>query len=368
MDRAIDGPSRFRAFFASGTAALGLCLACLSCGPQAVSLPLSVTDLSPPVLLGFALRGETGLSIEFDETASLKEGSLGLYRSGHDRILPESVSGSSGKALEIMWPEALEPGAEYRLEGRAEDGAGNSLAFYITFYGYNPRLPDIVINEVRTDSSSPQCDLIEFYVRKGGWAGGLCACSGTKEDFDWRYLFPGVELSSGEYLILHLKADDSGAGIDETGALDASGGTDASPLARDLWYPGQEGLTKSNGVVALYENPAGAPLDAFIYSDRTKDSDAKYSGFGSQKLKDRVKEIVTGGGWKTECAEPFPEDCASSAGTTETRTVCRNAESSDTDSKADWHIVPTKGSSFGSANNPAVYDPVLKSKKAKAGT
>lgn len=347
--------------------ALAACLLGFSCGPQAAPPPLAFSDLSPPVLLGFALRGERGLSVEFDEPAGLKEGSLGLYRGGGGRVAPESLSGSPGRTWEIRWPEGLEPGAEYRLEGRAEDGSGNSLSFYITFYGYNPRLPEIVINELRTDSNGPQCDLVEFFVRKGGWAGGLCACSGTKEDFDWRYVFPGVELADGEYVVLHLKADESGSGVDETGALDASGGTDASPAARDLWYPGQEGLTKSNGVVALYENPAGALVDACPYSDRNKDSDAKYSGFGSQKLKDRVARIVAEGGWSCAGPEPVPEDCASSAGTTETRTICRSADSADTDSRPDWHIVPTKGSTFGSANNPAAYDPALKSKKGRTG-
>jgi hypothetical protein len=354
-------------FSLRSTGAFGICigLLCLSCGPETAPLPLTASDLIPPVLLGFTTKGSRGLEIEFDEEASFKDGSLALYRRGRESLAPESVSGTPGKKPEILWPEDLEAGAEYRLEGRALDDTGNSVAFYLTFFGFNPRLPEILINEVRTDSSSPQCDLVEFYVKRGGFSGGLCACSGTKEDYDWRYIFPGIELAAGEYLILHLKADESGAGVDETAALDASGGTDSSPLARDLWYPGQEGLTKSNGVLALYENPAGALVDAFLYSDRTKDSDAKYGGFGSAKLRERVKAIVAGAGWSSAGPEAVPEDCASSAGTTETRTLCRSPDSADTNAKADWHIVPTKGASFGSANNPGSYLPSLKARESK---
>jgi hypothetical protein len=274
---------------------------------------------------------------------------------------------AEGKSLRMRWNGEFAPGREYRLEGRVADPGGNSLGFFLGFFGFNPRLPEILINEVRTDSSSPQCDAVELFARRGGNLGGLCLCSGVKGDYDWRYVFPGIEVGEGEYVVLHLKADESGAGRDELGAnLGESGGTEASESGRDLWYPGQEGLAKANGVLCLYENPAGSLLDACLYSDRRADSDAEYGGFGSEKMRLRVQSAVADSGWLCSGGAPRPEDCVPSAGTTETRTLCRDSRSSDTNSRSDWHVAQTRGASLGRANGEARYEPALAKRGSRA--
>jgi hypothetical protein len=92
------------------------------------------------------------------------------------------------------------------------------------------------------------------------------------------------------------------------------------------------------------------------YSERTIDSDAKYGGFGSAALRDRVAAIAAAGAW-TVSEPPRPEDCARSAGVTSTRSLCRSSASGDTGTGADWHVTPTKGSTLGTVNSDEAYMP-----------
>ncbi len=334
---------------------------CLSCGPLPAPAIVSAGDMRPPQVLGVRVLDECRIRIDFDEDAQPSDEGFLLYAPSAQGTAPQRVESNSG-GIELSWAQALCAGREYRLEGRVADQRGNSLGLSLSLYGYNPRLPSILINEVRTDSSSPRCDLVEFYVASGGLSSGLALCGGTKEDPDWLYLFPDMELAGGEYIVLHLKADEGGK--DELGSNWAlSGGVDACSAARDLWYPGQASLSKANGVLSLYENPYGAIVDALAYSDRNKDSDSNYGGFGSARMRSRVASLVFAGAWLCEEATALPEDCASSAGTTETRTICRGSASKDEDKKSDWHIAPTRGSSFGSRNGDEVYSPQLRAKK-----
>jgi len=71
----------------------------------------------------------------------------------------------------------------------------------------------------------------------------------------------------------------------------------------------------------------------------------------------KVRELVAGGGWKTAADEPYPQDGVNSGAATSTRSICRDSSSRDTDAAADWHIVPTKKSSFGTVNSDEVYAP-----------
>ena len=199
---------------------------------------------------------------------------------------------------------------------------------------------------------------MELAILDSGDLAGLTFRVGSAAYQVLRYVFPPCRVAAGEYVVLHLKPQGIPEETDETADAAASGGLDARPEARDFWYrDGDGGLPGENGVLSLYRSPTGALLDALLYCTRTSDSDTKYRGFGTQALLDQARSIVAEGGWLIAEPEVRPEDAARSAGTTSTRTLCRSSSSADTDSEADWHLVPTKGSTIGGTNSDAVYVP-----------
>ena len=118
---------------------------------------------------------------------------------------------------------------------------------------------------------------------------------------------------------------------------------------------GGSGLSGNNGAVTLYTNPYGDLMDAVLYTNRTSESDESYRGFGSAKFMLQADEIAEAGGWKAEGDEPAPEDCVPSSDSTATRSICRSSKSADTDTKVDWHTVPTSKFSFGKENSNEIY-------------
>jgi hypothetical protein len=115
-----------------------------------------------------------------------------------------------------------------------------------------------------------------------------------------------------------------------------------------------------------------------LYSNRTSDSDEKYGGFGTLDSWERAQELVADGGWIISGQQVRPEDAVSPEGSTGTRSLCRSGASADsavsadsssadtaglttlpvdTDSAADWHIVPTLGFTFGEENSDEIYMP-----------
>ncbi len=110
-------------------------------------------------------------------------------------------------------------------------------------------------------------------------------------------------------------------------------------------------------MLTVYDSPGGTLLDGVLYSNRTSESDELYAGFGTADVLARAQELARDGGWKTAGERPAPEDAVSPEGSTGTRSICRSSGGADTDGAADWHIVPTRGSTFGAVNSDEVYVP-----------
>jgi hypothetical protein len=178
---------------------------------------------------------------------------------------------------------------------------------------------------------------------------------GTSSSYDDRLVFPAFPIRAGQYLLVHFKPEGIPEEIDETGDPGISGGLDACDTAFDFWVPGGAGLSGNNGVISLYGNPGGAVVDGVVYSNRTSDSDLLYGGFGTRAAWERAQELVRDGGWRIDGEVVCPEDAVDPEGSTGTRSLCRDAGSTDTDSREDWHIVPTLGFSFGTANSEEVH-------------
>jgi hypothetical protein len=70
-----------------------------------------------------------------------------------------------------------------------------------------------------------------------------------------------------------------------------------------------------------------------------------------------VDEITADGGWRVSGDRAYPEDAVNPEGSTSTRSICRGSDLVDTNGASDWHIVPTRGASFGEENSDAEHVP-----------
>jgi hypothetical protein len=321
-----------------------------ACGP--VPGPRgSEPDLRPPGVEDVSTTGPATLAISFDEEASLDAGTLRI-----EPVLPVREVSPPGRTVTVGVDPQV-PGRAYRLEATACDGHGNSTTFLADFYGFNPRVPRVLINEFSPRGSTAHPDLVELAVLTDGDMGGLVVYVGTPSSFDARLVFPSFAAAAGSFILVHCRPMGDPAEIDETSDTAGSGGIDASPTAYDFWVRGCPGLGGNNGVISVYERPGGRILDGVLYSNRTSDSDDRYRGFGTAEVLGRADELAGDGGWRVAGGQAAPEDAVSPEGSTATRSICRSSASLDTDGPADWHIVPTRGSTFGARNSDEVYAP-----------
>lgn len=323
----------------------------LSCGPFPEESPLMPSDITPPCFLGAAPLDSGRFVLRFDEPCRLT-GSNHWF-GGLPGVQPQD----GGKNLIVSHEGSQEPGRLYRLETAVEDSRGNSTALITAFYGYNPEPPVVLINEVRIRGSSNHPDMVELVVLKGGNPAGLVVMEGVSSEHDEKKIFPSTAWEAGDYVLVHFKPQGLTGECDEIEAKDESAGLDSHPEAWDFWIEGGAGITGNNGSVALYAYPQGPLLDGLIFTNRTSASDEKYRGFGSSRALLQARELHEAGGWSISAEEIRPEDAVWADDSTATRTLCRSSESADTDSRGDWHTVPTSGNTFGRANSDEVYQP-----------
>jgi hypothetical protein len=156
--------------------------------------------------------------------------------------------------------------------------------------------------------------------------------------------------------LLHCKPEGLPEEKDEPGSdLTISGGKNASALARDLWWREAPGLPDSSGIVSIASSPIGVIGDAVLYSDKVTVAGKDYRSFGTSRMLDRAEKLQASGAWKCDGDLIAVEDAARAEDMTATRTLCRSAESADSDSAADWHVVPSGQASLGGANTDTTY-------------
>jgi hypothetical protein len=325
-------------------------LAASSCGPLSDSRTRDV-DLLPPQLQSVQALSPGEVSISFDEDARLCAEKTSITP-------PLAVADAGGPSRNvILRGERQEPGRLYSLQAEAQDARGNTASFIAQFYGYNGRVPRLLINEFTPRGSGSHPDAVEIKALSAGNMGGAVLYLGTPGSFDSRLVFPPFEVAAGTFIVVHLKPSGDPGEVDETKDPAASRGLDASDTAFDFWLKGGKGIGGNNGVLSLFERPGGACLDGVLYSNRTSQSDEQYAGFGSEQMRIRAEEIAANGAWKSAAAKVTPEDAVNPEGSTGTRSICRSSGSADSDRPEDWHVVPTRGATFGSENSEEVYAP-----------
>ncbi len=346
--------SEYRSIVLVRTAWLLLAVTALlsSCSAFSSVEEVIAADLRPPQLQHVRTLSTRSFELLFDEPARITA-EAALLSPGRGEI----TTVSEKNVVTVRSEQEMTPGVCYLFEAVAADSHGNCLSFMSPVYGHNSDPAALRINEFITNGTTTHPDLVELAVVKAGNLAGLCLSVGTPGDWDSRIVLPNRTVETGEFVLVHCKPSGDASEIDELADRAASGGADSSPLAWDYWIPQGTGLSGNNGVLTLASSPGGAVADAVIYSNRTSDSDDRYRGFGSTRMMDWVDEIVAAGAWSTSGELAAPEDAVDPSDSTSTRSICRSSETADTDSRADWHTVPTRGSTFGAVNSDEVYVP-----------
>jgi hypothetical protein len=166
------------------------------------------------------------------------------------------------------------------------------------------------------------------------------------------YEFAPVETKAGEYVVLHLRKIEEGCVDEYNESLSESGGTDSSPSARDFWIPGTASLiNKAAGFVYVVDQDDNV-LAAMMHSESSASTWAK------DYLTEAAEFLFFRDAWKSAGGEICtPADAIRSAGTTNTRTICRDETIVNTGTAADWYITASSSATPGKENNPKRYVP-----------
>lgn len=328
-------------------------LGCAGCSGLPALPEMVDGDWTPPVLQGIEAAGETEVALGFNEEVRLST----------VRFEPASVTVDESRwdeersALLISVADPLMAGEEYGIDAEVSDTAGNLSSFVATFYGLNPRLPPVLINEVVCEGSSSHPDWVELRPLEEGTLGGLTLYEGSPANWDSRFVFPQIEVDEDTFVVVHFKPEGIPEEITETDDPAASGGHDVHPESWDVWVTGGDGIPNSTGGLTLTAWPGGPVVDAFLYTNKHYDADDDLRGFGLASQLEIFEEIVAAGGWAIAGDFVVPDDGFNPEDSTATRSINRGTDAIDTDGSADWHIAPTSGATPGADNTDESYVP-----------
>lgn len=329
-------------------------LALAGCTPVADTRALLEADLRPPVFLSIAVNNSRSVALEFSEPVEYCRES---YSCSPALALSADGPRSSQQQLELSFRDEMQPGTEYSLECSVRDAAGNTHTVLAKFFGFNPHVPEVRLNEITTQGSTSNPDKVELLVLEDGNTAGLCFIDGTRDLIRNCKIFPAIEVTAGDYIVIHCRPTGRPDEIDETDSPLQCSAEEATMEAWDVWLEGASGLSGNNGVLTVYSHSNGRLLDGFLYSNRTSSSDEYYRGFGSRDTMDRADQLWLADGWTAAGRLIAPEDAVNPDDSTATRSMCRAPGAADTDCAADWYIVDTRECSFGTENSTVLYEP-----------
>ena len=205
-------------------------------------LPDIQLDLTPPRLVETdSSQGET-VYFHFNEPLCLSEDKTVL-----DSGNTASLSIRNENCLVLTPDSRLDPGKVYIAPVSVEDHSGNSNNFLIRFWGWNPALPEALINELNPKGSGNNTDTLEIFFTRGGSTAGMTLYYGTASHNEYKYILPALEVEAEDYLLIHCRPEGISEEIDEDTEKDVSGGKLSHDEAWDLWLPEDSGLSGNNG-------------------------------------------------------------------------------------------------------------------------
>ncbi|MCR5620650.1 MAG: hypothetical protein K6G18_02220, partial [Treponema sp.] len=109
---------------------------------------MHIKSVSPPQLESFSVDSAETMLLCFDKKVSICDASL-RPTGGGEAISVSSETGGDGSSVRLRFAEETLIGTSYELHGVANDDEGNSLSFCLSFDAFNPRIPDLLLCELR---------------------------------------------------------------------------------------------------------------------------------------------------------------------------------------------------------------------------
>ena len=334
----------FRKFFLVSL----LVLAVLSCSTDGALQQILGTEAKAPVFLD--CRPVSASEVVFTFSHPVRVVSLDFEPAQKTESIEE------GSEVKVTFIDALKEGMKITADIIVEDSDDNTLNVIVPFRARNDRMPALVFNELRTEYSKPKVEFVEFLAMGAGNLGAMRLFIAGQSLSTPAYEFPPVEVTAGEYIVLHLRTVEEEC-KDETGQdLTLSGGTEAQDSARDFWLPGAAKMLRRTDALWLLDQDDKI-IDAVLLSEKP---DAKWSSEGMAE----AAEFLGGAKAWLPASEgegetgwvPKPTDAFITTGTTATRTICRDQGVSPGARAGNWYITATSSATPGKPNNPKRYN------------
>lgn len=314
-----------------------------STGDAAASAAVQMLGGSTQALLFIDCRAASDNQIEFEFTQPVTVKQITF----EPALTVASVE--NGSTVKVKINESPSPGTLFTADLLAEDQQRNSINVLVPFRSRNNRMPELVINELRTENTKPKAEFIELKMKTAGNLGAIRVYAASNDKNPLIYEFMPVEVKKDEYVVLHLRATEENCRNEYGANLGESGGTDSSPAARDFWVNGNTKLLRKTDAVYLLDQDNNV-LDAVMMSENP---DAWWS---KEHFADITEFLYEKGAWKSAdgriCS---PVHSVISAKTTNSRTICRDETAADSNTGANWYITVTSGATPGKTNNPGRY-------------
>jgi len=335
---------------------LAVCIilgASCSTGEAAAGAAAKLLGGSSEALLFTECRAVSEDEIDFGFSRSVTVKSLSLQPA----ITVASVE--SGSTVKVRLSEIPKPGIEITAEILAEDPDKNTINVLIPFRTRNNRMPSLVINEICTETVSAAAgkkeEFIEFKTLSAGNLGAMKVIinGNTNAAKKTIYEFSPVEVKKDEYITLHLRTYNPSSKDEYAENLDESVGINASPSGRDFWIPGDNAklIHKDASAIYVLDQDDKALAAVMISSDAA-------SWWAKDYLAEAAEFLFSQGAWKSVDGKiSGPANAANSAGSTNTRTICRDETVKNTNTAADWYVTDTSCATPGKPNNPKRYVP-----------
>jgi len=322
-----------------------VCIVLGSCSTGDVSIARMLGGSSQAlVFLSCKAISEDELKFEFSKAVTVKNISFSPE-------LPVA-SVENGSAVIVKLAKNTEPGAPFTVDILAEDEKRNSINVIDSFRSRNNRMPKLQINELCTEASKEKTEFIELKMKSGGNLGAMRVVILGNSTASKRtvYEFMPIEVRKDDYVVIHLRTVEESCVDEYNGSIGASGSKNSSPSAWDFYMPGNTKLMQKAATTVYVLDQDDNVLDAVMISDKTDSSWAK------DYHTEAAEFLFNQDAWKSADGNIcFPAGAISSAGTTNTRTICRDETAADTNTAADWYITATSSATPGKINSNKRY-------------
>jgi hypothetical protein len=263
------------------------------------------------------------------------------------------ASVEDGSTVRVKLETRAEPGIMLTADILAEDENKNTINVLVSFRSRNNRMPQLVINELRTENSNPRTEFIEFKMLTDGNLGAMRVfiLGNTNASRQTIYEFKPAEVKRNEYVVLHLRTVEANSVDEYNGKIDESGGRDSSPTAWDFWIPGNSKLIHKEASVVYALDQDNNVLCAVMISTESQ------AWWGKDYFAEAAEFLFSQNAWKSASGNiPGPADAVNSTGTTNTRTINRDETVVNTNTAADWYVTVTSGLTPGRPNNTGRFN------------